>query len=235
MGRRGAVRGSCERGSVKKPPDYIIEAARCAGVDSPCQKSKRGAVVFDPVTLAYQQASSSPFRIRDIIIGAAPNGQPADFQCTGSSACRENCGKLCMHAEQRAILQAVRRCGVEDIGRLAYLEVVHAKVVDGVVVPGGGPSCWQCSRLVVEVGLRGVWLFEAQRWHDELTCRECRRVTVVPQGAGTTGVCEKCDHVGRLLVDDRRVYDLSSGAWRFYSAVDFHRGTLRACGIEVES
>lgn len=59
-----------------------------------------------------------------------------------------------MHAEQRAIIRAV---GCDDVGDL---ELVHVKVVDGKVVAGKGPSCLQCSRLVVETGLRGVWLFE---------------------------------------------------------------------------
>ncbi len=42
------------------------------------------------------------------------------------------------------------------------LELVHVKVVGEVVVAGGPPSCWQCSREVVEYGIRGVWLYTEQ-------------------------------------------------------------------------
>jgi hypothetical protein len=79
---------------------------------------------------------------------------------------------------------------------MSGLDLVHVKVVDSQVVPGGGPSCWQCSRLVVEVGLRGVWLYEK---HDE----------------------------------DPRMHGESSRPawWHFYTAAEFHRVTLRTCGI----
>ena len=210
---------------MTQPPGYAIEIARQTALKSPCAKSRRGVVLF----------TCDPRYGRDgltTIAGVGFNGQPSGFGCDRSDACRRGCAKLCLHAEQRAIMDAIGGPSPWSSLPLDDLELVHVKVVDEQVVPGGGPSCWQCSRLVVEVGLRGVWLFEAQRWHDELTCQACRRVTIVAQHAGTTGVCERCDQVYRLLeMPGKRVYDPQSGAWRFYEAARFHRETLRACGI----
>lgn len=141
------------------PPEYVIEAARATALRSPCAKSKRGVVIFDPEEAERYDTHRSlyeGFFPRDSIIQATGyNGQPGAFTCTGSSACREACAKLCMHAEQRAIMTAFAAHG-----DCSHLELVHVKVVDGQVVAGGGPSCWQCSRMIVEVRLAGVWLFE---------------------------------------------------------------------------
>jgi hypothetical protein len=57
------------------------------------------------------------------------------------------------------------------------LDLLHVKVIDGAVVPGGGPSCWQCSRLVVEARLRGVWLYEYPP--GDLTGHDLREVVGV--------------------------------------------------------
>lgn len=128
-----------------KPPDNIIEVARRCALWSPCAKSKRGAVVFDP---SYPDGK---------VLGRGWNHQPRGFACDGSDACRVACGKLCIHAEDAAIRDVHDDWKCEGVGDL---ELVHVKVVGEAVVPGGGPSCWQCSRLVVEVGLKGVWLYE---------------------------------------------------------------------------
>jgi deoxycytidylate deaminase len=136
---------------MSAPPSYAIECARRVALRSPCAKSKRGVVLFT--------WEAKPEIDRDILVvlpGEAFNGPPPGFSCTGSDACRRDCAKLCMHAEQRAILYGFGRVA----GRIAGCDLLHVKVVNGEVVPGGGPSCWQCSRLVVEVGLRGVWLYE---------------------------------------------------------------------------
>jgi hypothetical protein len=68
----------------------------------------------------------------------------------------------------RAIHQALLRVGVSRLGifsarnvpALAGLELVHVKTVEGRVVPSGEPSCWQCSKTIVDVGLEAVWLYE---------------------------------------------------------------------------
>ncbi len=114
------------------------------------------------------------------------------------------------------------------------LHLLHVKIDEaGRVVAGGPPSCWQCSREVAEVRLGYVWLLEAQRWHDEGICRACGRTTIVPQGAGTTGVCTQCNLLGGLLERWKTVYDADSGAWKRYTAEEFHRATLKRCGLHI--
>lgn len=143
------------------PPGYVIEAAREAALKSPCAKSKRGVALFNRAR-ADQAASewhrpvseALTYVYDDVVVATGCNGPPSPFTCSGSDRCRRDCGKLCLHAEERAI----RAAGALD--DVADLELVHVEVVNDRVVPGGGPSCWQCSRLVVEVKLRGVWLYE---------------------------------------------------------------------------
>lgn len=199
---------------MNTPPEYVIERARITAINSPCAKSKRGAVVFSPEQAdRFEQASGiASFTIEDrercVIVSRGYNGQPPGFVCTGTPGCRENCGQLCLHAEQRAIHQA--GCLLDQMDEL---ELVHVKVVDGKVVPGPGPSCWQCSRLVVEVGLGGVWLYELA------AIRRCEPCDFECDGTWPKSTCPNCAR------------DLTMGQWRFYRAAEFHRATLNACAM----
>lgn len=136
------------------PPDFAIDAAVDAARRSPCAKSKRGAAV-------YLLPDANPERG---IYGVGRNGQPDPFSCAGTDACRAACGQLCLHAEHRAIrgalIVAERRLGRGTHRTLRGLELVHAKVVDGQLVAGGGPSCLRCSAEILDVGLDAVWLYE---------------------------------------------------------------------------
>ncbi len=220
------------------PPTYVIEAARQAAMQSPCAKSKRGAVLFNREDADYIERNQSLFgyaasmqseverslarrdREREVIAGAGFNGQPLPFTCSGSEHCKRDCGKLCLHAEERAI----RAAGALD--DVADLELVHVKVVNGNVVPGGGPSCWQCSRLVVEVKLRGVWLFEALNACPSSECpmcsnEECRICLFDPRMIRDDVQCE------HDVVERHTGYTPPVGAWKFYSADEFHAKTLQ--------
>src|SRR3954469_17669298 len=126
------------------PPDRVIEAARLLGARSPCAKSKRGVVLFDP----DPDMQPEPGR-DDHLPGRGWNGPPPGFECAGTEVCRSKCRNVCMHAEQIAIIDALR--GNE---RMRDLVLLHVKVVDGVIVAGGPPSCVECSRLIVQVQLR---------------------------------------------------------------------------------
>lgn len=129
-----------------EPHQWAVESARRVALLSPCEKSKRGVVIFDRRPIYIDGAPQ--------IVSSGFNGQPRGFACSGSPSCRQHCAKLCLHAEQRAILAGVRARRNFGFG-VTDLDLLHVKVVDGAVVPEGGPSCWQCSRLVVEVELRG--------------------------------------------------------------------------------
>lgn len=156
------------------PPIWAVEIAIEEARKSPCAKSKRGAVAF----------SDDGSRAGRLLFGVGCNG-PALGGCDGSEACKASCGKRCVHAEARAIRGAAG----------ATCDVVHVKIDErGELAAGGGPSCWQCSRDILDAGISGVWLYERHGGND-----------------------------GELfLVVDR---------WRYYTAAEFHRLTMAACGI----
>ena len=64
-------------------------------------------------------------------------------------------------------------------GGLASYEMLHVQVVEDRIVPSGPPSCPQCSKLILESGIAGMWLlhddgwkrYDAREFH-ELTLRE---------------------------------------------------------------
>lgn len=115
---------------------FAIEAAK----QSPCQ-SKRGVVIWDEYGT----------------VSVGFNHQPAPFICDGSNACKMSCGKTAVHAEQMALLQGNR-------SRIHGAEMLHIKVIDGKPVPSDGPSCLQCSKLILEAGIAGMWLLHHDGW-----------------------------------------------------------------------
>jgi len=127
-----------------EPQYWYVQEAVDAARRSPCAKSKRGAVVF--------------YRRLGEIIGAGYNSPPSPFTCLNNEMCMKDCAKRCVHAEARAI--AAARSWSGGANHVASFEVLHIKVnADGVAVPGGGPSCWQCSRDLLDGGFRGIWLW----------------------------------------------------------------------------
>ena len=112
-----------------------LETAVKAAVLSPCQKSKRGVAIF------HREYGLSV---------AGCNHPPGPLKCDGTKACRKVCNKICVHAEQDALLQS----GAPLVG----YEMLHVKVVAGKAVPSGPPSCWQCSRLILAAKLKAMWL-----------------------------------------------------------------------------
>lgn len=116
-----------------------LQMAIVVGSNSPCMKSKRGVILFK----------------RDAWLAVAGNNYPADplHQCDNSEACRLACPKVCVHAEQSVILKALFD-NIDIVG----MELLHVKVVNGEAAPSGEPSCWQCSKLLCDSGLAGIWL-----------------------------------------------------------------------------
>ena len=136
------------------------------GRQSPCQKSKRGVVIF----------------VRGYGIEAVGrNRPPGEMRCDGSDACREHCRDLCLHAEAAALLNlgqghlvSARQAGfLYESGwppaasiqivlpghDLTPLEVLHVKVEDGKAVPSGPPSCVRCSALLCDdARISKIWL-----------------------------------------------------------------------------
>lgn len=106
------------------------------GAKSPCSKSKRGVVIW------------KAGHAGDHEIVSAHNGPPPGFACDGTDACRAACGRLCLHAEMRALFHTPRDA----------TDLLHVKVVNGVGVPSGPPSCVDCSKAILDRGISRVWL-----------------------------------------------------------------------------
>lgn len=194
------------------PPRFAIANAVTAACNSPCAKSKRGAAIF----------RVEPF----CIMGVGLNSQPEPFVCTADERCRASCGKLCAHAEQRAIRDALRSGrwpnrsfpgGAPSMPSMRGHQIVHAKVVDGQLVAGGGPSCLACSVAILDVQLDGVWLYE-----------DIGAICDARDEAGT--ICSSAEHSSRGDVTCARWREggvhPTGGEWRYRTAEDFHRATL---------
>jgi hypothetical protein len=155
------------------PDPHVIEAACDSSLESPCQKSKRGVVAWH----------------RKLGVVARGHNTPVAGECNGSDHCRKTCAKRCQHAEMAAVLEVLAQ-------RRPYpVELVHVKTVDGTLVAGGPPSCWQCSRLLssqpVPPFVTHIWLFQTPGvWHrypvkrfHELTLESCRLTAPEPEAA----------------------------------------------------
>lgn len=98
-----------------------------------------------------------------------------------------------MHAEARAIRAAsirIQRGRAPDT-----VELVHAKIgIDDRLVAGDGPSCWQCSKEILDAGISAVWLFEYDADHPAAAVitgkGRWRRYTALEFHAATCRACE---------------------------------------------
>ncbi len=109
---------------------------------SPCAKSQRGVVIWS--------------RKNNHIISSGFNSPPDGCVCDGSELCKGSCNKLAIHAEQKAIMEA------QKFGKpiVSEAEMIHVKVVNGLPVVSRGPSCVDCSKLIVNAGISAMWLYE---------------------------------------------------------------------------
>ncbi len=126
---------------MEHPPSWAIEAATYAARKSWCAKDQRGVVVY------HEESGHEDFV-------AASNGPEAPFKCSGGDVCRQHCGQLAGHAEERALwLWAAE-------GRMRGMKLLHVKVdAEGHGVAGGPPRCVTCSRTMLMAGAAGIWLW----------------------------------------------------------------------------
>lgn len=132
---------------------FAVNAAN----ESPC-RSKRGAVIWDNT-----RWNNQGYAYREVI-AVGFNQLPGLYTCDGSERCKSNCGKTALHAEQAAILRA-------QPVQLVGASMLHIKTVDGLPVPGGPPSCLECSKLILASGISWMWLFVGV---EEDTAEWCR-------------------------------------------------------------
>lgn len=141
------------------PPRDVIHAAIASAQESPCQKSKRGVAIYCTTPLA-PTVYDDQYPLYEIV-SCGWNAMPGGAPCDGGDRCRSLCGRRCVHAEVRAI----RACLIR--GSMSGCDAVHVKVdANDRLVAGGPPSCADCSKLVLDVGLDGFWLYELPPPYD---------------------------------------------------------------------
>jgi deoxycytidylate deaminase len=85
------------------------------------------------------------------------NAPPLPFVCDGSDACKAQCSKTAVHAEQAALLSALH-----FPIPMNQCEMLHVKIVNGLAVTSEKPSCWACSKLILQSGLKSMWLYQKE-------------------------------------------------------------------------
>lgn len=194
------------------PDQHMIDHALDVAAQSPC-RSKRGVVLYDPSTGAFR--------------GAGHNGPPQPLTCPGREicvgTCAGTCGQRSVHAEVRALRAAAEYRRNHPAGPY---DLVHVELdADGGVVACLGPSCWQCSREILDVGfVGGVWLYEQEPrerceggWGGIIGHRR----TCADGSEVLCPICSGSGYLGPVVA-----------AWRYRTAEEFHRETLRNLGLE---
>jgi len=144
------------------PPDWVIELAAREAARSPCAKSKRGVVMW----------------VRGSQVAILGHNRPALGECEGSDRCRRDCARRCVHAEQMALLVGSETSA--DVEPLSDWDLLHLKVdSDGMPLSSGGPSCLECSKLILHAGIGGVWLLQQGQGWVRRTADEFHRVTLL--------------------------------------------------------
>lgn len=141
--------------------NWALQQAVVAAKKSNCQ-SKRGVVIWHR-TLG--------------LVSFGWNAPPEPHKCDGSDECKLNCSKTAIHAEQAAIIDMLRS---GSNVKPEECEMLHVKIVDGEAVISEKPSCWQCSKLILGVGLNSMWLYQkeglvkysAEEFHNQ-TLKNC--------------------------------------------------------------
>lgn len=126
---------------------YILLAAKIAG-ESPCLRSRCGAVIASKNRLLGEGYNAPPLdeRLESCLKDSLPANFKSDKTC-------------CVHAEQRAIMNALR--GYPDQVEGATLYFIRLDDL-GNQKMAGKPYCTICSKMALDVGLAEFVL-----WHEE--------------------------------------------------------------------
>ncbi len=132
--------------------DYLNAAAQIAN-SATCNRHKCGSVIVS----------------NGSVIGTGMNSPPANRESQRRCSNRKESydGRVtdktcCMHAEQRAIMDALKKNPEELPGsRLYFIRLAD----DGKIAKSGKPYCTICSKMSLDAGITEFVL-----WHDEGIC-----------------------------------------------------------------
>lgn len=131
----------------EKAKHYINFAATIANL-SKCLRSKSGSVIVNNGKIIGQGYNTPPRdkTLEHCLKDDLPNDFKSDKTC-------------CIHAEQRAIINALKTNPQEIIGSRIYYVRLDEK---GNIAKSGKPYCTICSKLALDVGIAEFVL-----WHEE--------------------------------------------------------------------
>lgn len=137
--------------------ESFFALAATAATHATCQRDLCGAVIVKD----------------DVVIGEGWNSPAGDFEDQRMCAVEEydwmkkkkSDKTCCIHAEWRAILDALRRHPTDIIGSTLYFTRVDAT---GTMLKSGEPYCTVCSRLTLDVGIAffALWQETGIRLYD---------------------------------------------------------------------
>lgn len=136
----------------KKALEYISQAAQIA-LNSTCERAHCGSIIVQD----------------DKIIGSGFNSPPQEIEkqrrCSYSKDSyhqKVTDKTCCVHAEQRAIMDALRNNPKKLSGsRLYFIRLDH----NGTPSGAGKPYCTICSKMALDVGIKEFVL-----WHEQGVC-----------------------------------------------------------------
>jgi len=117
----------------------FLELAARLALQSNCHRWKCGSVIVSNNTVIGKGYNTPPqdctieFCLKDEL----PDNFKSDKTC-------------CLHAEQRAIHDALRRYPYEILGSRIYFTRIDEK---GIMLPAGNPYCTICSKQALDVGI----------------------------------------------------------------------------------
>ncbi len=139
------------RGTEERHAQVYFHEAACLAIFSPCYRSKCGSVVVKDNEVIGRGYNSPPKNKH--IEYCFKDELPKDFK--SDKTC-------CVHAEQRAIMDALRNEPEKIKGATIYFTRINE---DYQIQESGEPYCTICSKLALDVGLDEFVL-----WHDKGIC-----------------------------------------------------------------
>lgn len=136
----------------KQALEHIKKASEIA-LNSTCERAKCGCVIVKDGKIIGQGFNSPPLNMEEqrrcSIDKDSYNKKVTDKTC-------------CIHAEQRAIIDALKNNSGEIIGSTLYFIRLDK---DGKSAHAGKPYCTICSKMALDVGI-----VEFVLWHDQGVC-----------------------------------------------------------------
>lgn len=134
----------------EKAITYINEAAKAA-LNSLCLRSRCGSVIVKNDEIIGRGFNSPPLnkKLEYCFKDELPDTFKSDRTC-------------CVHAEQRAIMDALRNYPNEIIGSRLYFIRLDP---NGNKIKAGEPYCTICSKMALDVGIKGICVYNTEEYN----------------------------------------------------------------------